>query len=429
MRVATWMALLLGAGALAGCGNASHQLLGVPPTLQQSNLLAEQDLQDRMVAALVAKAGLTGVDLRSNPALWKDVADAGLMEVDIQCDRYLAALFTFNREQRAGRQVLTAAGAGTAAILGITGAAGTTVALVAAAFGLAANVFDAGANSVLFTVSPTAIRAVAAKGRQAFLEGIRWERVNSRPRMMMVVQGYLAQCTPAAIEANIDNAATGAPSVSNVDTALKAAALAAPSSTVVQDPMVFSASPVTPPRSVPIVIAPSNVARNVTATEAVFIRTGDEAAELQRALGVKDDGDLGPAGLDPPGETRRAILEFKLGQLRRVGEAGAGSDVIDRGSYRALLAGGPLPAGISSAFERGMLGDRPTCTSIRIAIGAVKGPVPAPDATPETCMKILRDAVAARRGQEGVPKPIRKPEALDSALFDAGGIPKIPQLQ
>ena len=32
----------------------------------------------------------------------------------------------------------------------------------------------------------------------------------------------------------------------------------------------------------------------------------------------------------------------------------AGSDVIDRGSYRALLAGGPLPAGISSAFERGM---------------------------------------------------------------------------
>jgi hypothetical protein len=314
MRVATWMALLLGAGALAGCGNASHQLLGVPPTLQQSNLLAEQDLQDRMVAALVAKAGLTGVDLRSNPALWKDVADAGLMEVDIQCDRYLAALFTFNREQRAGRQVLTAAGAGTAAILGITGAAGTTVALVAAAFGLAANVFDAGANSVLFTVSPTAIRAVAAKGRQAFLEGIRWERVNSRPRMMMVVQGYLAQCTPAAIEANIDNAATGAPSVSNVDTALKAAALAAPSSTVVQDPTVFSASPVTPPRSVPIVIAPSNVARNVTATEAVFIRTGDEAAELQRALGVKDDGDLGPAGLDPPGETRRAILEFKLGQ-------------------------------------------------------------------------------------------------------------------
>lgn len=426
MRFATCAALLC-AGAVAGCGNASNQLLGVPPTLQQSNFMVEHDLQNRMVATLIEKANLTPTALRDNPVLWKDVADAGLLEVDIQCDRYLAALFTFNREQRAGRQILTAAGAGTAAILGITGAAGATVALVAAAFGLAANVFDAGANSVLFTVSPTAIRAVAARGRQAYLESIRWDRVTSRPRMMMVVQGYLAQCTPAAIEANIDNAATGAPSVSNIDTAIKAAALASPSSSVLQDPAIFIATPVTGPTKNPLPVQPSNRPGNVTAEESKFIQSKAEAMRVQSALGTTADGDLGPANLTAPGPTRLAISEYNTGLLRRAKQSGAGADVMDGKEtiYRNLAASGPLAAsGLNSPFERALLGGRADCVSVRPAIRSVLGPVPAPDATDEQCAKAMRDAILKRREDPTMPKPLGRADALDSALFDKGPPPR-----
>ncbi len=242
MRFATCAALLLGAGVLTGCGNVASQLMGVPPTLQQSSLLADAQTQNQVVQTLIEKAGFRpGTYPEPGSSDWKYVTQAGLAEVDLLCDRYLAALFAFNREQRAGRQILTAAGAGTAAIMGLTGSPGISIALVAAAFGLAANVFDAGVNSVLFTISPTAVRAVAAKGRVVYLSGVSVEKVNSRPMMMSVVQGYLSQCTPAAIEANIDNAATGAPSVASSDAkiALQAARLGAPSSSITLDAQTF----------------------------------------------------------------------------------------------------------------------------------------------------------------------------------------------
>jgi hypothetical protein len=380
-------------------------------------LVAEQQLQGQMVDALIAKADLTRQALADNPARWRDVTDAGLVEVDLLCDRYLAALFTFNREQRAGRQILTAAGAGTAAILGLTGAAGATVALVAASFGIAANVFDAGANSVLFTVSPTAVRAVAVRGRQAYLETIKWERVNSRPRMMMVVQGYLAQCTPAAIEANIDNAATGAPSVSNIGTALQAAALAAPSASVVQDPAVFIASPVTGPAKPPP-IPTVDQPLNPTKIEATLIRTKGEAAILQRALGTSPDGNLGPAGLLAPGPTRLAIREYNTGLLRAGGKTGPASDVMDGDltAYSTLIARNTAlgATSVKSPFERALLGDQPSCKAIRDIIDAVKGP-PITETAPKQCMDILRKAIDARRQALAMPEPAG---VLDSKLYD-----------
>lgn len=257
----TICAAMLSACALSGCGTASNQLLGVPPTLQQSSLVADATSQNQMVEALIAKAGFpAGTRLEVGSPQWKYVAQAGLLEVDLVCDRYLASLFAFNREQRAGRQILTAAGAGTAAIMGLTGAAGVSIALVAAAFGLAANVFDAGVNSVLFTISPAAVRAISAKGRQVYIKNIKWETVDSRPAMMSVLQVYLSQCTPASIEANIDNAATGAPSVVSNDpaTALNATMAGAPSSFIATQQAIATPDKPLPPPPPPPVPATAN---------------------------------------------------------------------------------------------------------------------------------------------------------------------------
>src|SRR5204862_3174843 len=144
-----------------------------------------------------------------------------------------------NREQRAGRQDLAAAAAATGAIMGLSGVSSKAIGIAAAAFGLASSLFEAQVNSVLFTIEPSALRNVALQGRKWYLEKqLNINGIKSRPDMLIALQGYLAQCSPAALEANINNAASGAPSVVSPipDVAEKAAALAAPSSTTLAPP-------------------------------------------------------------------------------------------------------------------------------------------------------------------------------------------------
>lgn len=211
---------------------------GIPPTLEQLNISTTADAQDLMVTELIRMAGLSSQPLPGSED-WDLIMKAGVYEIGRQCDQYLDALFRFNREQRAGRQDLAAAAAATAAIMGLSGASAKAIAITAAAFGLATNLFDASVNSVLFTIEPSALRNVALQGRKKYLDDLRDQNViiNSRPDVLIALQGYLTQCSPAAIEANINNAASGAPSVvtpsQDGSVARAAAALAAPATALI----------------------------------------------------------------------------------------------------------------------------------------------------------------------------------------------------
>jgi hypothetical protein len=422
----TICAALLCAGVLTGCGNASNTLLGVQPTLQQTNLLADVQIQNQMIQALIEKAGYPkDTYLPPGSPNWEFVTRAGFVEVDLQCDRYLAALYAFNREQRAGRQVITATGATIAAIMGLTGSAGVSIALVAAAFGLGANVFDAGVNSVLFTISPAAVRAVAAKGRQAYVAGIKWKEVTSRPVMMGLVQGYLSQCTPGAIEANIENAATGAPSVasSSTDIALKAAALASPGVSVAQHPQVFITRPVSEGGSTTDFKVADPVL-NALPSELAYIKTKAEAGVLQRALKVKVDGDLGVKGKS---ETRAALVEFQIGVFRHEADTTSkATDEIDANTFSKIGNAPPMPAILKSAFERGLLtkgGPGYTAldpVAIVFAISKLGGPDLVAATTPDEVLKhmeTLRKQIVAARIKDGN-KDAALADVLDSKLFD-----------
>ena len=446
MKPMALCASLLGACAVAGCGLAQNQadprsvgVRGVPATIQQTTIVANTGAQEALVAALIKKAYVRG-ELDTLDPRWAAVAEAGIVEVDMMCDQYISALYTFNREQQAARQGLTAAGATTAAILGLTGAAGVTIALVAASFGLAATLFDAGVNSVLFSVSPDAVRSIAQRGRQAYLAGIQWKDVTTRPRMMIVVQGYLTQCSPAAIEANINNAATGAPSVanSNADIALKAAAMAAPSASIVQNPDVWVARPVTKggsetPPPVPVV----EQVINLEPTEK-FITTREEIRRLQRALGTAVSGDPGKYDATKLSTTRADLAAFEAGMARHDTPASTaqGSGLIEARTYAILATAGPRANTVfKSAFERGLLGDpfrnyvAADPAEVEYVIALLDPAAAQPAATtPEalaTRMGVLRAAIRTHRG-----KPDSS-DVLDAALYDevrakAPSVPKPP---
>jgi len=235
--IAACFVLLLSACALIRdhTDPTTVSIRGVPPTLEQLNVSASTTAQHQLVYDLIQVAGFApGTQLAPYDDNWSLVMRAGVFEIGRQCDQYLDVLFRFNREQQAGRQDLAAAAAATGAIMGLSGVSVKAIAITAAAFGLATSLFDASVNSVLFTIEPSALRNVALQGRINYLVDLRQRRIDTRPDMLIALQGYLTQCSPAAIEANINNAASGAPSVAVASEAPAAAALAAPATTLLQ---------------------------------------------------------------------------------------------------------------------------------------------------------------------------------------------------
>ena len=181
---------------------------GLQASVEQLNYGSVSTRQNELVAQLKSMAGLVG-DIPPLDAQWFLVLKAGMVLVDGQCEQYLDALFRFNREQRAIQQGLTATAATTAAILGLTGASGTAVGITAAALGLGSVLFEAVSNTVLFQLEPSAVRNIVRQASDAYKTAVfSQEHVyQSRPDAMLGLQGYLALCTPAAIEARVNEAA------------------------------------------------------------------------------------------------------------------------------------------------------------------------------------------------------------------------------
>jgi hypothetical protein len=373
-----WLAVCL-ALLLSACSLIRDQLdpttvsiRGVPPTLEQLNVNATANAQNQFVNDLIQTADLQPP---LKPDDWELVMKAGVYDIGRQCDQYLDVLFRFNREQRAGRQDLAAAAAATGAIMGLSGVSVKAIAITAAAFGLASSLFDASVNSVLFTIEPSALRNVALRGRTYYLSKVDVNKIKSRPDMLIALQGYLAQCSPAAIEANINNAAAGSLSVSSLDEgkAGEAAALAAPATVLLQKTGPAVLTPPQPPAASKNVEqqAQEAVVKKITTKPkplppevvAPHLLPGDLASltrpqiqQFQDALGVKANGDPGQAGSD----TRKALQEFQIGMSKRPGTSWPPGEINGSLGPRTVsrLSGmKAMPRYFLSPFERAYLGN------------------------------------------------------------------------
>ena len=162
---------------------------------------------------------------------------------------------------------------------------------------------------MLFTIEPSALRNVAQQGLTHYLESIDETKITTRPDMLIALQGYLVQCSPAAIEANINNAASGAPSVvsTKLGEAAAAAMAAAPSAALLAKARIEGVKPVqAAPPPIPLEQRPANL---IGDEPALRLYSGD-IMTIQKALGVRPaTGDIGKLG----SPTREAIAEFQYG--------------------------------------------------------------------------------------------------------------------
>ena len=332
------------------------------------------------------------------------VFEAGVYEVGRQCDQYLDALSHFSRQPQANRPGLIAVAATSGAILGPAGVTTTAIAITAVAFGLSASLFDASASSALFTLEASALRNIVQRGHELYLARIAKDKIaiNSRPRVMTALQGYLRECSPAAIEASLNGAADpGA-----------APALATMTALAVINGDVVTASPPPPSSSQPVDRLPQETALTL------------EVKRVQKALGVAGNGTYGA-------KTRDAIREFQTAMYRRnplewpLSEANGS---LTGRSGRILPSLTPMPPVFLSPFERAYLGtdggfftadplsavDPARLDGLLAFLGAPPAQVSAAT-TPEARMELLRRRIEELR--TGFKLPTDKGAVLDAALY------------
>ena len=279
---------------------------GIDPVLDPAAVELGASNQTRILNALALDAQ---VPLGTSDA-WYEVTQAGFNYIDDQCRAYFNAIFFLNRDKDQIKTGLTAAGATTAAILGVTGASATSIAIVAQAFGLGVVGTEVVAGTYLYQMPPAVAQGFVKELQLAYRDGAASRRNSIRTASAAygMIQGYLALCLPPTIEAKIAEHVAGARGV--------------PDPTTGNGNTQFGITTVTPPP-----VTRAEIRQNIITNPDAPLpsqhvrppRTGDtildayegqisakDIMKLQTLLCVTPDGKLGPLN----SSTRLAINNY-----------------------------------------------------------------------------------------------------------------------
>ena len=184
---------------------------GLSPSVESLDFKDVAANQDLLITQLVTMANLPSKP-QAHDSNWELVMKSGMSLIDDQCNDYLGALFAYDKNQHKRRTDLTATGAVTAVLMGLSGTPAAPIAATAAVFGYAGNLFDAQVNSVLFQLGAPAVQSIVNKSQGAYRTAVmaNLDNYQSQPDVMLGLQGYLQLCTPVTIESAIDQASATA---------------------------------------------------------------------------------------------------------------------------------------------------------------------------------------------------------------------------
>jgi hypothetical protein len=200
---------------LTGCNELGLRR-GPPPVLDVASIQSASGNQTMIIDALAVDASDAGVFVDGTDRYYR-IAEAGFNYVDDQCQSYFDQLFFIDRGRSQIKSGLAAAGATTAAILGVTNASTLTMAVVASAFGFASTATDIVAGTYLYALPPATTQGLVTKLQNTYRdEALKMRaQINTPTAAYHHIQSYLALCLPPRIEAEVVNA-IGAASVNVV---------------------------------------------------------------------------------------------------------------------------------------------------------------------------------------------------------------------
>lgn len=180
----------------------TQYLSGPSVDLDAQDLADYSANQQKVVNEFIRLAGLNGAPATD----WKPVVNAGMTYVDRQCERYIDAIFWFNRYKKAAGNQVALVGAATAGTMGILQAAAKEIAVTAVAFGLASETINNIGNTVLYQLEPSGVRHILSQSQATYKKAVAQNAYLDQSSALAAVQGYLTLCLPSTLETEVNNA-------------------------------------------------------------------------------------------------------------------------------------------------------------------------------------------------------------------------------
>ena len=142
------------------------------------------------------------------PNDWNTVVQAGLNDLDLRCDSYLAWLDNRKRSQSPLLKQLSDTATRTQAILRFAGASNLAIDVVAQAFGYAADSVINYNSRLLFEIDTSTVQALVLGRQRDFRTELVGMKFNNKPAVEHALRSYLRICLPFTIETDINNIIT-----------------------------------------------------------------------------------------------------------------------------------------------------------------------------------------------------------------------------
>ena len=316
MRGKGAIAACVGLALLAGCNTLDRNYLrdGAGIDVTSADIVATTNLQQIYFGEVCRQAGLPvrstpeGIpfcdELAMSPAAWTLFVQAGMNDIDRRCDAYLAWLDDRRRWREPFLKQLHSTAAATAAIMGLSGVGATPIAIVGAAFGFAQETFVNISGRLITEVNHSTVQSLVLTRQNDYRGGLRNKAIVNGPAALYTLRSYLRLCMPMTIETEINTTLTG------IDrNGVIPAPLITPA-TITGAIITDAAAPIPRPQRQRDLIAPNRLNELEQSLSGRFIRN------VQSALCVQPDGDLGPLG----SATRMAIRDYLTGLTGKAGQ-------------------------------------------------------------------------------------------------------------
>lgn len=343
-----FVACVASALGLAACGplDAQYYREGIGTDLYRPELREATQVQDLYIDYICRQADLAPSSPESCllPQLspqWMLFVQAGMNDIDLRCDAYLAWLDNKKRSVKPVLQQLSDTRSVTEAIMKIASASAESIVVTGLAFGFAASTFTNVNSRLVLEVDQTTVQTVVLTKQQNFRASLNTVGIANRPTAIHALRSYLRLCMPFTIETEI-----------NLTTTIAQRGGAAGIAAIERNPMITpgavgpmrATTQLRPPIADPPL--PGAATPEERAMKAVDLK------RIQLLLCVDDDGEFGS-------KTRDGIRSFQETLGEGVGKA---DGKVGRRALPRLLAKvselGDCPSGYMSYFERTRF-DRP----------------------------------------------------------------------
>ena len=218
MRLATLIPSCLGLTLLAtaGCDPLQEKQYlrdGIGTDLGRSEMANTTALLTQYIGYICKQAGLELIpdepaascsDRGFTQPQWVQFVKAGMNDIDVRCDAYLAWLDNRRRSAEPLLRQIGDMGKATGSILDATGVGPHPMNIVGIAFGMAANTFTNVNSRLLLEVNQATVQSVVHKGQEEFRYRKDYTNTFNRSDAIYHLRSYLRLCMPFTIETDIN---------------------------------------------------------------------------------------------------------------------------------------------------------------------------------------------------------------------------------